>query len=250
VYLLEIAVGNLTSALAANDAGAHRIELCENLDQGGTTPGYGYLVEARKRIEQPVYAMIRPRGGDFLYSEAEFEVMKHDVMLCRELGFEGIVTGILNQDGTVHTKRTGELVRLARPLGVTFHRAFDRTVDPFAAMEDIIRIGCERILTSGQTPSASQGVPLIQKLIEAARERSCIMPGAGIRADNLASLIVATNAKEYHSSARTRERGKMRFVHPTFGENDQEQTAVNKEEIEEMLQILEAPGSQPIVRRH
>jgi copper homeostasis protein len=236
--LLEIAVGNLSSALTAQAAGAHRIELCENLSEGGTTPGYGYLLEARKRLHIPVYPIIRPRGGDFLYSDEEFEMMQRDVMLCRELGFEGVVLGILKADGRVDKKRSGKLVNLAYPLGVTFHRAFDRTADPFAALEDIISIGCERILTSGQQPGAPQGAALIQQLIQAAGERIIIMPGAGIRANNLASLIAATGATEYHSSARTQLRGNMQFAHPAFGEKDQLQTGADAEEIAAMLKAL------------
>jgi copper homeostasis protein len=236
--LLEIAVGNLSSALAAQAAGAHRIELCENLSEGGTTPGYGYLLEARKRLHIPVYPIIRPRGGDFLYSDEEFEMMQRDVMLCRELGFEGVVLGILNADGTVDKKRSGALVNLAYPLGVTFHRAFDRTADPFAALEDIISIGCERILTSGQATGAPEGAALIRQLVAAANERISIMPGAGVRADNLAQLIEQTGAHEYHSSARTQTRGQMQFVHPAFGEKDQLQMSVDTKEMAAMLRVL------------
>jgi copper homeostasis protein len=163
--LLEIAVFNIESAIAAERAGAHRLELCENAGEGGTTPSYGTLKLVKQKVSIPVFPIIRPRGGDFLYTDTEFEVMKQDVQLCKQLGFEGVVIGLLNADGTVDTKRTKQLIDLAYPLEVTFHRAFDRTADPFEAMEQLIAIGCQRILTSGQVPDANNGQELIKQLI-------------------------------------------------------------------------------------
>src|SRR6476620_10415269 len=165
-FILEIAVFNICSALAAEKAGADRIELCENPAEGGTTPSFGTLKIVREKINIPVFPIVRPRGGDFLYSNEEFEVIKKDVRLIKDLGFEGIVVGLLKKDGTIDTRQTGKLVELAYPMEVTFHRAFDRAAEPLHAMEEIITCGCQRILTSGQVPNAVDGKELIQQLIE------------------------------------------------------------------------------------
>ena len=139
----------MKAVVAAQQAGAHRIELCDNPSEGGTTPSYGFIKAAREKLSIELFVMVRPRGGDFFYSGDEFEIMKEDIKMCRQLGCDGIVIGLLKKDGSVDKKRCRELVVLAYPLGVTFHRAFDRTKDPFRALEDIIETGCERILTSG-----------------------------------------------------------------------------------------------------
>lgn len=238
MYLLEAAVGNLHSALAAQAAGVHRIELCDNLKEGGTTPSYGYLVQARKLLHIPVYPIIRPRGGDFLYSEAEFETMKDDIRLCKQLGFEGVVIGMLDADGAVDARRTAALVQLAWPMGVTFHRAFDRAADPFAALEVLIEMGCERVLTSGQVPAAPDGAALIRQLVEQADGRMIVMPGSGVRAANLAQLMADTGAAEYHSSAKTTIATGMHFKAPGFDAADGSYDGVSETEITAMLEIL------------
>ncbi|MEO7530322.1 MAG: copper homeostasis protein CutC [Sediminibacterium sp.] len=200
--MLEIAVFNIESALLAAEAGADRLELCENPSEGGTTPSYGTLKMVREKVHIPMFPIIRPRGGDFLFSEEEFAVMKKDVELCKQLQFEGVVIGLLNADGTVDEARTRELVTIAYPMEVTFHRAFDRTADPFAAMETIIACGCQRILTSGQVPNAMDGKELIKQLIEKAGDRIIILPGSGVRSSNSKALAAFTGAVELHSSAR------------------------------------------------
>lgn len=201
-FVLEVATFSLEGALAAQLAGADRIELCDNPGEGGTTPSFGMLKTARKQIRAQLYPIIRPRGGNFVYSAEEFEIMKIDLQLCKAIKCDGVVFGILNADGTVDKKRNAELVKLADGMDVTFHRAFDRTIDPFQAMDDIIDIGFQRILTSGQVPNALDGVELIWKLIEKCDDQITIMPGSGINSENIAAIAKATCATEFHSSAR------------------------------------------------
>lgn len=215
---LEICAGSLHSALAAQEGGADRVELCDNLEEGGTTPGYGTLSRTRDLLHIRLYPIIRPRGGDFLYDDAEFEVMCRDIGICRQLGCNGVVIGMLTQDGGVDVKRTRLLAELAFPMGVTFHRAFDRSRDPFAALEDIIGTGCERILTSGQRPTAPEGAVLIARLVEKAGDRIAIMAGAGVREENIGELVKRTGAREYHSTAKTSRESRMTFFNPAMKE--------------------------------
>ncbi len=235
--LLEIAVFNIQSALLAVEAGADRIELCENAAEGGTTPSLGTLKITREKISAPIFPMIRPRGGDFLYSDDEFEVMLKDALLCKELGFEGVVFGLLNMDGTIDKRRTTKLVELCYPLEVTFHRAFDRAAEPFQALEDIIECGCQRILTSGQVPNANDGKELIKQLIEKADDRILIMPGSGVRRDNIRALADYTGALEMHSSARKNIATQMQFIKESMNESMQT-VSVDVEEIRKMKMQL------------
>jgi len=218
-YTLEVIGFTIESCILAQSAGAHRIELCDNPADGGTTPSCGFIKEAREKLHIDLYPIIRPRGGDFLYSDDEFEVMQTDVQQCAAMGCNGVVIGILNADGTVDIERCKTLVQLASPLGVTFHRAFDRTNDPFRALEDIISIGCERILTSGLRPTALEGVDTIAALIKKAADRIVIMPGSGVRADNIAAIKERTGAKEFHTSARRYTNSKMHYVSHAMNEN-------------------------------
>jgi copper homeostasis protein len=236
--VLEIAVNHLTAALEAQTAGAGRIELCDNLREGGTTPAYGYLVKAREMLHIPVYPIIRPRGGNFVYTDDEFECIKKDILLCKKIGYDGVVIGFLLVTGEVDKKRTALVAELAWPMGVTFHRAFDRTPEPYAALETIIECGCERVLTSGQVPAAPDGATLIKKLIEAAGERTIIMPGSGVRSANLQQLINDTGATEYHSSAKKTIQANDVYAHPGFPTNDGEYDTVDAAEIQAMKQIL------------
>ena len=234
---LEIIGFNIESCQVAQAAGANRIELCANAAEGGTTPSYGFIKAARQILSVELYVMIRPRGGDFLYNEAEFQIMKTDVALCKALGCDGIVTGLLSADGSVDTARCRQLVELAYPMGVTFHRAFDRVSHPFKALEDIIATGCERILTSGQKPTAIEGAELIKKLIEQADERIIIMPGSGVRADNIAAIASQTNAVEFHTSARKFEKSKMDFINDAMNE-DLNSITVDELEVRRMAELL------------
>ena len=217
-FKLEVIAFNIESCRLALSGKAHRIELCDNQADGGTTPSYGFIKSARNFSDIELYPIIRPRGGDFLYSDEEYNIMKDDILVCKQLGCDGVVTGLLNADGLVDKKRTAYLVELAYPMGVTFHRAFDRTNDAFQAMEDIIEIGCERILTSGQKPTALEGLDLITELIIKSDNRIIIMPGSGLRTDNIVSIAKQTGATEFHSSARTFINSKMNFNNPAMNE--------------------------------
>lgn len=199
--IFEICSYGLAPALAAQTAGADRVELCASPQEGGTTSSQGVIRTAREHLHIDLYPIIRPRGGDFIYSEEEFQAMLRDVEFSRQAGCDGVVIGILKADGSVDKDRCARLVERAYPLGVTFHRAFDVTVDPFAALEEIIGIGCERILTSGQQPTAPEGMALIAELIKRADNRIVIMPGSGVRLSNIKELAEKTGAEEFHSSA-------------------------------------------------
>lgn len=238
-YKLEVIAFTIESCLLIQKAGAHRIELCDNPGEGGTTPSYGFLKNAREHVSIELYPMIRPRGGDFLFSNDEFEIMKEDVIRCKELECDGVVIGLLNADGTVDEKRSAALVELAHPLGVTFHRAFDRTRDPFEALETIIDIGCERILTSGLTPNVTEGTGLLTQLVEAADNRIIIMPGSGLRSNNIKELALQTNAVEFHTSARTSTSSKMEYLNSKMREELMTVSA-DEEEIRKILFELES----------
>jgi copper homeostasis protein len=209
--LLEICVDSIESAIAAEKGGAGRIELCDNLFEGGTTPSFGMIYLIQKIISIPINVIIRPRGGDFLYSDPEFEVMKRDILLAREIGIDGVVFGILKKDGSIDKKRTKTLVDLARPMSITFHRAFDMTKDPFKSLDDIIGLKIERILTSGQESTASIGSELLQKLIKAAKGRVIIMPGGGINERNYSEVISKCKPKEIHIGGAEFIESEMKF---------------------------------------
>jgi copper homeostasis protein len=235
--MLEIAVFNIESAIAAAAAGADRLELCENPQEGGTTPSYGTLKLVKEKIRIPVFPIIRPRGGDFLYSAAEFEVMKQDIRLCKELGFEGVVIGLLLADGQIDIARTAELVELAYPMDTSFHRAFDRCADAFKGLEDVISAGCTRILTSGQVPNATDGKELIRQLVSKAGDRIIIMPGSGVRSSNIRELADYTGAKELHSSARINSKSAMKFSQAGM-QDKLESVLVDGNEIRKMKEQL------------
>jgi copper homeostasis protein len=209
--LIEICAYSIDSALAAQSAGADRVELCANPLEGGTTPSHGAMEFARASLGIKLHVIIRPRGGDFLYSDADFAVMRSDIEFCRRTGVDGIVIGLLLPNGSVDMARTAELAALAHPMSVTFHRAFDMTADPFQALEDIISCGCSRVLTSGLRATAIEGASLIRELVIRARDRIVVMPGAGINDHNLSGLIRATGASEFHASARTTAASAMQF---------------------------------------
>lgn len=197
--LLEISVEALESALAAERGGADRIELCRNLSVGGVTPDADFLRAVRAQVRIPIFSMVRPRAGDFVYSSAEFAEMKRSVVGAKEAGMDAVVLGILTKGHRVDVERTRELTELARPLPVTYHRAFDEIADVHQALEDIIQSGAKRILTSGGAKNALEGAATLAKLIEAARERVVIVPGAGISSVNIAEVARRTRAREFHS---------------------------------------------------
>lgn len=236
-YILEVIAFTIEACNIAQDNGADRIELCANPGEGGTTPSYGMIRAAKERCSIPVFCMIRPRGGDFLYTDDEFQIMKDDIIQCRDHGCDGVVLGLLNADGTVDIIRTRELVQLAYPMEVTFHRAFDRVNDPFKALEDIIDCGCTRILTSGLLPTTAEGISLIRELVERAEHRIVIMPGSGIRAGNIEGLMELSGATEYHTSAGMMRESGMEYVNEEMKENLQWQVP-DGDEIRAIKQVL------------
>ncbi len=199
--ILEIAANSLASALAAQDGGADRIELCANLAEGGTTPSYGTLATTRDALRIPVYVLIRPRAGDFVYGSSERDEMLRDIEACARLGCEGVVIGALTADGDVDVALSRELIAAAGKLGVTFHRAFDIARDQRVALETIISLGVERVLTSGACASAQEGADSIAMLVRQANGRIRVMAGGGVRAEHLPELIASTGANEFHASA-------------------------------------------------
>lgn len=209
--LFEICVDSVEGVRAAQAAGAHRVELCASLLEGGITPSRGLIRAARAIKGIKLHVIIRPRGGDFLFSDDEFAAMAADIETARAEGADGVVIGQLTADGLVDTERTRQLMKLARPMAVTFHRAFDMTPDPFAALETLVGLGVDRILTSGQEATVLEGLPLITELVKRAGQRVIIMPGGGITSRNVDRIVAAAKPKEIHFAALNLEAGGMRF---------------------------------------
>jgi len=198
-YILEISVESVEAALAAERGGADRLELCANLREGGTTPPAELLRSVRERVRLPIFAMIRPRGGNFLYSDGEFAAMREAIHAARESGADGFVLGLLDAQGRVDVERTRELVERASPLPVTFHRAFDACVDLRSALDDVIKTGATRVLTSGGKQTAPEAFGVLGELVRSAGERIVVMPGSGLHAGNIGEAVEATGAREYHA---------------------------------------------------
>lgn len=207
--VIEVCANSFISALAAEQGGALRVELCENMAEGGTTPSYATIKLAKERLKIAVWPIIRPRGGDFLYTNDEFELMKIDVQMCKELGCDGVVFGILLPNGEIDKERCKELLDLAHPMPAAFHRAFDMCNDLKNGLETLVDLGFVRVLTSGGGESAVNGIELIVKLVEFANNRIEIMPGAGINPQNIAYIKEKTGAKVFHASARVKVASKM-----------------------------------------
>lgn len=210
-YTIEICVDSVESSLFAEKGGADRLELCDSLVVGGTTPSKGSIELVLKNVNIDVFVMIRPRGGDFCYSDFEFEIMKKDIELCKELGVQGVVLGILCPNGEIDKIRTKELVELASPMEVTFHRAFDMTIDPMKAMEELIDIKVTRVLTSGHKNTAMEGVEIIKKLQEKFGNRIKIMAGAGVSVENSKDILEMTKIEELHLSAKVKKDSEMQY---------------------------------------
>jgi copper homeostasis protein len=202
IFKVEICVDSVESAIVAQTAGASRVELCDNLTEGGTTPSYGTICSARKNLDIGLNVIVRPRGGDFLYSDLDYDIMRRDIDICGESGADGIVVGVLRTDGTIDVERTAKLVELAHPMEVTFHRAYDMIRDPFSGLEDVIDSGAKRILTSGQKNRVPEGSELIRQLVYRAHNRIIIMPGGGINLSNIEKLARTTEACEFHFTGR------------------------------------------------
>lgn len=236
--ILEICAGSVESAIAARDGGAARIELCAALEIGGTTPSAGLIAEARKIEGIVLNVIIRPRGGDFLYNEHEAACMEQDIRTCRQLGADGVVIGALTAEGDIDTALCKRLIDAADGMSITFHRAFDMCRDPKRALEELIAIGCDRVLTSGQAATAEAGLPLLKELVQQAAGRISIMPGCGVNSGNAARILQATAAVEIHASARKSVGSGMLFRHsgvsmgtPGSDEYARKETDVNEVEL-------------------
>ena len=225
--ILEVCAGSVQSVIAARNGGASRVELCSALEIGGITPSKGLIEEARKIQNIKLNVLIRPRGGDFLYNEYEVATMEQDIATARQLGVDGVVIGALTAQGDIDMKTCQRLIKAADGLSVTFHRAFDMCRDPFAALEDVISLGCHRILTSGLASTALAGSKLIKELVDTAQDRIIIMPGCGVNAANAATILDATGATEIHASARTKVSSLMQYRHDgvSMGNSDNDEYA-------------------------
>lgn len=209
--LLEICADSVESAVSAERGGAQRIELCSNLAEGGITPSAGLIAQVRRRIAIGMFVMIRPRGGDFCYSDEEFEVMREDIRYARGAGADGLIFGILDEEGQVDVTRTGQLVELAGGLPVTFHRAIDMTPAPHLSLARVIETGATRVLTSGGAPKVTQGLPETARMVQMAGNRITVMAGGGITAETIAAVAESTGATEFHASLRAARPSPMRY---------------------------------------
>lgn len=231
-YKVEICANSVASCIEAQKGGAYRVELCAAIPEGGTTPSYGDIVMARELLDIKLNVIIRPRGGDFLYSRLEHKIMLKDIEIARQLGVDGIVIGCLTAEGEVDLERNRELIDAAAGMSVTFHRAFDMCRDPFDSLEKIISLGCNRILTSGQRQQAEQGIPLLKELVCRAGDRIIIIPGSGINMYNIATIARETGAREFHLSARKPVESSMIYRNPNIKMGG---TAVVIDEYEQQL---------------
>lgn len=238
--ILEIAANSVASALAAQAGGAGRVELCTALELGGLTPSHAQVALARERLTIPLYVLIRPRAGDFLYSDLECEAMQRDIETCVALGCDGVVLGALDAEGRVDTARCRTLIAAAGKLGVTFHRAYDLSRDPAQALEDIVALGCERILTSGTQASAPDGAALIRELVVQAAGRLVVMPGAGVTAQNIAALAIATGAHEFHASAKRQLPSGMHHRRPLLSDMEGGELRSDVAQVRALLAALQA----------
>ncbi|MGA2169452.1 MAG: copper homeostasis protein CutC [Terracidiphilus sp.] len=251
---LEVCVDSVESAIAAQRGGAKRIELCSDLLEGGITPGAGLIASVRRRVAIDLFVMIRPRGGDFCYTDLEFEVMREEIGHARHLGADGIVLGILDQQGRVDVARARQLVELARPLPVTFHRAIDMTPDLPQALQDVLATGATRILTSGGAPDVARGIGAIAHMVQTANGCIAIMPGGGITADNIVAIAESTGAKEFHSSVRTAFPSPVRFRKQGLAMGDlrdreYRRFSVREENVRALVRTLERVSAEQVGAR-
>lgn len=242
--VLEVAANSVASACAAQAGGAARVELCAALELGGLTPSHGMIALARERLDIAVYVLIRPRGGDFVYHDSEIDTMRRDIEACAALGCDGVVIGALDRHAAVDLAACRALVDAAGAMGVTFHRAFDLTVDPATALEAVVALGCERILSSGGKPDAMQGAEQLRRLVTQAGRRLAVMPGAGVRAGNIAALAHHTGAREFHASAK-RAHPTRSTVPTAFADMAAGETRTDSEEVRAMVEALRGTGGNP-----
>ncbi len=235
---LEICSNSPQSALYAAHAGATRVELCQNLENGGTTPSYAQIRQTRELISIGIHVLIRPRAGDFLYSELEFKEMLSDIQFCKKVGCDGVVIGLLNIDGTIDIERTEQLVKAARPMHVTFHRAFDKCLDPFIALDELIALGVDRVLTSGLQNTALEGLNLLTELIDYAQDKITIMPGAGVNALNIEQILVDSKAIAIHSSAKVNVSSAMTYDRRDVAGMNEAIFSTSLEKVQELIEII------------
>ena len=240
IPILEIAANSVASALAAEAGGAARVELCCALEVGGLTPSNATIAMARERLGIPIHVLIRPRPGDFVYDDLECETMLRDVEHCRALGCGGVVLGALDADGDVDMPRCRRLIAAAKGMNTTFHRAFDCARDPERALEDVIALGCARLLTSGQSADARSGAPLIRKLVGQSRERIVVMAGAGITPENIAAVAAATGARELHASAKKERPSSMHRCNASLPGLADSTWCTDADQVRAMVKVLQA----------
>ncbi|MFT3743756.1 MAG: copper homeostasis protein CutC [Pyrinomonadaceae bacterium] len=242
--IVEICVDTVESAVAAQVGGAQRVELCDNLMEGGTTPSFGSIEVARELLDIKLHIIIRPRGGDFLYSDTEFEIMKRDIEAAKSLGVDGVVIGILRADGEIDVERTLELTELSRPMAVTFHRAFDVCVDPFRAIDQLAEIGVDRILTSGQEATAVEGLDMLADCVKHAAGRVSIMACGNLNERNITKVIAATGVSEVHFTAfgevssQMRHRNERVFMGGTLRPPEYSRSVTNADIVRKTIEEL------------
>lgn len=241
--ILEICCGSIESVIAAKEGGAQRIELCSALNEGGVTPSVGLMREARK-VGITMNVLIRPRGGDFLYTDEEVRIMIEDIQMAREIGADGVVIGALTKEGDIDMNACRRMVASAGDMSITFHRAFDMVRDADKALEDVITLGCDRILTSGLMPTAAEGCKNLYHLIKKAAERIVIMPGSGVTSSNAKDILSFTGASEIHASARSSRQSDMEYRNPTvtMGAKDIDEYARKETDTDEVRRIVERMG--------
>lgn len=211
MYTFEICANSVKSCLAAQEGGAHRVELCTAIPEGGTTPSFGEIAIAREMLQIKLHVIIRPRSGDFLYSSLEIKSMLKDIEMCKKLNVDGVVFGVLNSTGDINIPAMNELMAASKGMSVTFHRAFDMCHDPHASLEQIINLGCDRLLTSGQRSTAEEGIPLLKKLNEQAGNRIILLAGSGVNETNIQRIASETDISEFHFSAREKQESQMTY---------------------------------------
>lgn len=240
--ILEVCVGSVASTIAARDGGAKRVELCAALEIGGITPSVGLVREMRQVEGIEMNVLIRARGGDFLYDESEIAAMEHDIVEAGRLGADGVVIGALTADGDIDMVCCRRLIKAAGSMNVTFHRAFDMCRNPLKALEDIISLGCSRLLTSGQAATALAGLPLLCDLVKAAKGRIIIMPGCGVKSSNAATIVNESGAVEIHASAKKMMPSAMRYRQESvnMGTPDSDEYSIQLTDVEEVRRIVEA----------
>ena len=235
--ILEVCAFHMESCVIAERVGAARVELCDNPIEGGTTPSYGTIKQVREKISILLYPILRPRSGNYFYSDEEFSILKDDIEMCRQLKCDGISVGIQTIDAEIDTERLKRIVDWAGPIGVTCNRVFDCAPDPYKALEDIINCGCERVLTSGQKSVAADAGELLGKLVRQAGDRIIIMPGAGVKSANIEKLMQQSGAKEFHSSARKAAANPVTYINKEVSDYGNVYIA-DEEELRAMLAYM------------